>query len=145
MEAELPVGVPGRREQLPAVDVVAGPDELWVALVADERRVDRARPEQLLRDVARHAVTQEPVRDPLRPARVAPDELALGVVQLALEHRRAGQLGEVRGRADVVGMEVRDDDPGHLEPSSSAAQRSAASGRPRPVSTIVAPSSPGST
>jgi len=55
-------------------------------------------------------VQVEPVDEPLRPRGVPPHELALGVVERSLDNRRAGQLVEIRGRPDVVGMEVRDED-----------------------------------
>ena len=48
-EAQLPVRVPGRSDQLPPVDVLAGLDEDRVTLVADERPVDGALPDELRR------------------------------------------------------------------------------------------------
>ena len=74
----------------------------------------------------------------------SPDELALGIVELALVDGRAGQLRDVRSRSDVVGMEVRDEDPLDLGAVECGRQTSCASGRPIPVSTNVQPSSPGS-
>ena len=55
-----------------------------VALVADERPVDRALPDELGGDVVGRAVQLEPVEEPLRPGGVPPDELALRVVERAL-------------------------------------------------------------
>ena len=113
-QAELTVGVPWRGHELPAVEVVAVVDQHRIALEADERPVDVAGADQLLGDLVRHAVRAEPAGDPLRPVRVSPHELALGVVERALVHGSLRQLGDVGGRADVVGMEVRDDDPDDL-------------------------------
>ena len=143
-QAELPVGVPGRGDELPAVEAVAVVDEDRVALEADERPVDVARADQLLGDLARDAVGAEPLGDPLGPVRVPPDELALRVVERALVHGRPRQLGDVGGRADVVGVEVGDEDPRHLgvrratpaRPPARPAARSRcrrASSRPRPA------------
>ena len=67
--------------------------------------------DQLLGDLRRDAVSQEPVRDPLRPTVVPPDPLALRVVEATLEHRRAGRLGRRLGAPDVVRVHVRDEDP----------------------------------
>ena len=109
-ETELPVRVAGRRDQLPAVDVLACLDENRVALVADERPVHRALPDELGRDVVGRALQLEPVDEPLRPRGVSPDELALRVVERALDDGRTGQLVQVGGCTDMVGMEVRDED-----------------------------------
>ena len=46
-QAELAVGVPGRRDELPAVEVLARLDQDRIALVADERPVERALPDEL--------------------------------------------------------------------------------------------------
>ena len=145
-QAELTVGVTGRGDELPAVDVLPGPDEERVALVADERPVDRALPDELRGDVVRRAVVLEPADEPFRPGGIAPDELALRVVERALHDGRAGQLVEVGGGTDVVGVEVRHEDrrdaaAGLLR--ARTAQAPFASGRPTPVSTSVQPSSPG--
>ena len=109
-EAELPVGVTGCGDELPAVDLLARLDEDRVALVADERPVHGALADELVRDVVGRAVEPEPVDEPLRPGGVPPDELALRVVERPLYDRRAGQLVEVGRRPDVVRMEVRDED-----------------------------------
>ena len=109
-EAELAVRVAGRRDELPAVDVLARLDEDRVALVADERPVDGALADELGRHVVGRAVEPEPVDEPLRPRGVPPHELALRVVERALNDGRAGQLVEIRRRADVIGVEVRDED-----------------------------------
>jgi hypothetical protein len=71
------------------------------------------RRQKLLGHVARSAVELEPLEQTLRPGRVAPDELALGVVEDALVDRCAGELVEIGGGPDVVGMEVRDEDAGN--------------------------------
>ena len=85
-------------------------DEDRVSLVADERPVHGALAGELGRDVVGRAVEPEPVDDPLRPRRVSPHELALRVVERALDDGRAGELVEIGGRTDVVGVEVRDED-----------------------------------
>ena len=134
-----------RGDELPAVERVTVVDEHRIALEADERPVDVAGADQLLRDLGRDAVGDEPVGDPLRPVRVVPDELALGVVERALVDRRAGQLGDVGGRADVVGVEVGDEDPRHLGAVERRGPDLLARRAGRcPVSTSVQPSSPGS-
>ena len=46
---------------------------------------------------------------------IAPDEQALPVVELALEHLGARQVADIRGGAHVVGVHVGDHDPPHLE------------------------------
>ena len=109
-EAQLPIGVAGRGDELPAVDLLAGLDEDRVALVADERPVHGALADELLGHVVGRAVEPEPVDEPLRPGGVPPHELALRVVERPLYDGRAGQLVEVGRRPDVVGMEVRDED-----------------------------------
>ncbi len=53
----------------------------------------------------------EPVDEDRCPVVAAPDERALLVVEPPLQDGRPGQLGEVARGADVVGVEVRDDDP----------------------------------
>ena len=55
-EARVPVGVAGRREHLPAVDLVARVDEGRVPGEADEVGEDVAGLDQLLRELDRHAV-----------------------------------------------------------------------------------------
>src|SRR5688572_9669983 len=50
----------------------------------------------------------------MRPLRVPPDEPALREVELPLVDGRAGDAGHVRGRTDVVRVEVRDEDAGYL-------------------------------
>ena len=146
-QAELTVGVTRCGDELPAVDVLAGLDEDRVALVADERPVDGALADELLGHVVGRAVELEPVDEPLRPVGVPPDELALRVVERALDDGRAGQLVEIGGRADVVGVEVRDEDgrdaPARLARARPPTSPSRRAGR-RPVSTSVQPSSPGS-
>ena len=109
-QAELAVGVPWRCDELPAVEVLARLDEDGIALVADERAVERALPDELRGDVVGDAVQLEPVPDPLGPVRIPPHELALRVVERSLVHGRARQLVEIGCRADVVGVEVRDED-----------------------------------
>ena len=115
-QAQLSVGVARCGDELPAVELLALGDEHGIALEADEGPVDVAGADQLLGDLARHAVGEEPLRDPLGPVGVPPDELALRVVERALVHRRPRQLRDVGGGADVVGMEVRDEDAGDLGP-----------------------------
>ena len=99
-----------RGNELPPVDVLAGLDEERVALVADERAIDGALPDELGGHVVGRALELEPVDEPLRPGGVPPHELALCVVERALHDRRARQLVEVGGGADVVGVEVRHED-----------------------------------
>src|SRR5437867_468295 len=60
--------------------------------------------------VFRRALSSEPLSEPLGPCRVPPDELALRVVQCSLVDGSVSQLVQVRGGADVVGMEVRNED-----------------------------------
>ena len=77
----------------------------------------------------------------------APGPHTLRVVLCSLEHLRTGQLGQIGGRADVVGMEMRDhealDRTLHPLEDRSPASR-ALPGSPRPASTAVHPSEPGS-
>ena len=87
---------------------------------------------------------EEPVGDPARPLLVAPDELALRVVQLALADRRTRQLGDVGRGANVVGVEVRHEDPRDLRAVERSGPDLLRVGEPDPVSTSVQPSSPGS-
>ena len=49
-QAELPVGVAGRGDELPAVDVLAGLHEDRIPLVADERPIHGALADELRRD-----------------------------------------------------------------------------------------------
>jgi len=109
-EAELPVRVAGRRDELPAVHVLAGFDEGWVALVADERPVDGALADELGGHVVGSSVELEPTDKPLRPGGIPPDELALCVVESALYDARPRQLVEIGGGADVIRVEVGDED-----------------------------------
>ena len=67
----------------------------------------------------------EPVDESLRPGGISPDELALRVVERALDDGGARQLVEIGGCADVVGVEVRD------EHRRDAPARLAELGRPR--------------
>ncbi len=89
VEHEMAVGVAGRRVDAPAVDLVARLDERRVPGEADEVREHVPGLDQLVGDLGRHAVEQEPLRDPLGPVVRAPDALALRVVEAALRDRRA--------------------------------------------------------
>ena len=106
---DVPVRVAAQHEHAPAVDLVAVLEELRVA--HPMHRVDEAG------RLAQHRVdllARHPVGDPVvdEPPRIvlAPRANALLVVLTALQHRRAGQLGDVARATDVVGMHVRDDD-----------------------------------
>ena len=112
VEHQLAVRMPGRGDGLPAVDEVAGLEQLGVGLEADERPVHRPLLDQLGRHLVGDAVPAEPVDEHVRPVVAAPDERALLVVEPPLGHRRAGELGEVAGGADVIRVEVGDEDPG---------------------------------
>ena len=129
-----PSAWPGAATSSQPSRLVALAHEHRVGLVADEGRVDRARLDQLLGVRPRHAVREEPVRDPLRPLRRCPRRAALRVVELALVDGRARQRGHVGGRADVVGVEVRDEDardaPGRRPARPPSAPRRP--GRPMP-------------
>jgi hypothetical protein len=110
---QLAVGVARRGDRLPAVHDVARVEEPGVALEADERPVGRALLDQLVGLAGGHAVTAEPLDEHTAPVLSSPDERTLGVVDAPLENLCARQLGEVGRRADVVRVEVRDDDPPH--------------------------------
>ena len=104
------VGVPRQHLDAPAVDLVAGVQELRVAHpvhgVHEALRLARD-----ARDVlVGHAVRDPIVDEPLRVA-VAPRVDTLLVVRAALQHRRAADGRNVGSTADVIGMHVRDDDP----------------------------------
>ena len=116
-QPELPVGVARERHRLPAVDPLARGDRRRVRHVADELRVGAAGAEQLVGDRAGDPVLPEPGCDALGPLRIAPDELALGEVELALANLGARQLRDVCRGAHVVGMEVRDHHPLDVEPA----------------------------
>ena len=104
------VGVSRRRVDAPAVELVARIDERRVPREADEVGEHVAGLDQLVGDLGRHAVAEEPRRDLLGPVVGAPDLLALGVVEPALEDRRSRRLRGRLGAADVVGVHVRDED-----------------------------------
>jgi hypothetical protein len=108
---QLAVGVTRGGNCLPAVDDVTGIEQVGVRPVADERPVGRSLLDQLVRHVRWDAVPAEPVDEHVAPVLTAPDERALGVVHPPLRDGRSGQLRQVGSRADVVGVEVRDDDP----------------------------------
>ena len=102
LEREVAVGVARHPVHAPAVDLVARLDERRVPREADEVGEHVAGLDQLVRELRRHAVADEPLRDLLRPVVGAPDALALRVVEPALEHRRAGRAAAACGAADVV-------------------------------------------
>src|SRR5262249_29667347 len=95
------------------------------ALVADEGPVDRALPDQLGSHVGRRTVQVEPLDEALGPRRVAPYELALRIVERALDDRGSRELVQVCRSAHVVGVEV-----GHADGRAPAARLSE-SDRPR--------------
>ena len=112
VEHQLAVRMPGRGDGLPAVHEVAGLEQLGVGLEADERPVHRPLLDQLGGHLVGDAVPAEPVDEHVGPVVSAPDERALLVVEPPLGHRRAGELGDVAGGADVIRVEVGDEDPG---------------------------------
>jgi hypothetical protein len=112
MEHDLTVGMAGRRDNAPAVHGVSRVEQVGVGLVADEGPVQRSLLDELGRLLVGNSVPVEPVDEHLAPVLAAPHERALLVVEPPLGNRRAGQLGEIAGGADMVGMEVGDDDPG---------------------------------
>ena len=122
-----PSAWPGQLEHRPAVQLASLVQQLGVAREADERGERVALLDQLARDRLGDAVRDEPVGDPLRPVRRAPDALALRVVERALVDGGAGLRGCGLGAADVVGMEVRDRDP-----LDRRARATAARSRPMP-------------
>src|SRR5262245_38933767 len=60
-QAQLAVGVARRGDELPTVHVLARLDEDGIALIADERPVDRALPDELGRDAAGAPLEPGPV------------------------------------------------------------------------------------
>ena len=103
------VGVPGQHLDAPAVDLVAGVEQLRVAYpvhgVPEALRLSRYAVDVL----GRHAVG-DPVVDESLHVAIAPRVDALLVVRPPLQHRRAADRRHVGGTPDVVGMHVRDDD-----------------------------------
>ena len=67
------VGVARQPQNLPAVEHVALGDELRIAHEADRRGERVTRDDQLVGDLARDAVGEEPLADALGPVRRAPD------------------------------------------------------------------------
>jgi hypothetical protein len=103
------VGVAGHVQHLPAADHVTGREQRRVARVVDERRQLLLVPAHQGGLVLRHAVLQQV--EPGALGRLArPRPYAVFVVELALEDGRSGQARDDRRRADVIGMEVGDDD-----------------------------------
>jgi len=111
VEAQVPVGVSGRREHAPAVDLVTRVDERRIRDELHEIGEDVAGLDHLPRTFRWHPVTQEPLGDALRPVVGAPDALALRVVEAPLEHGRSRRACGGLGTADVVGVHVGDEDP----------------------------------
>jgi DNA repair photolyase len=109
-QAKLTVRVTGRRNDGPATHVIPGGDRRGRVVVADVRPVVGSLLDQLVRDVNRDSVPVEPIGEPLWPVVRAPHEPALVEVDLVLEDGCAGQLGEIGGGTDVVGVEVGDED-----------------------------------
>jgi DNA repair photolyase len=109
-KAEMPVGVSGQLDDVPARKLASFVEQLWIDRVADERRERMASSNEVVRHRLRDAVADEPRGHALRPVVRPPHTLALRVVEAALVH---GSSGRCRGRgrtADVVRVEVRDRD-----------------------------------
>jgi DNA repair photolyase len=114
-KAEMPVGVSGQLDDVPARKLASFVEQLWIERVADERRERMASSNEVVRHRLRDAVANEPRGHALRPVVRPPHTLALRVVEAALVH---GSSGRRRGRgrtADVVRVEVRDRDPLDLD------------------------------
>ena len=90
-QADVPVGVAGKLEHAPALDLVALVQEPGVAGEADEGRECLRLVPQLLGDRLREAVLAQVSGQPLRPVRPAPDPLALRVVVGSLDDVCAGE------------------------------------------------------
>ncbi len=112
-QADVPVRMAGKLADEPPRDLVSLTHEVRVAGEPDERAVHAPRFEEVKRRLRRRAVTLEPGCDSRRPVIIAPHLLALRVVERTLVHVGAGRLGGVLRAADMVGMEMRDHDPGH--------------------------------
>jgi hypothetical protein len=69
---------------------------------------------------------------------------ALLVVELALQDTRAGRVTGLRRAPDVVGMEVRDEDPPDPELLRQGGEGLVPVWQAKPASTSVQPSSPSS-
>ena len=121
-QAEVAVGVAGRGHDLPAVDTVAVAQPDRLAGEPDQRTDGRGLLVHLVGEVVGDAVAAEPGRDPRRPVVAPPHALALRVVELALVHGRPGRCRRCRRAAHVVGMEVRDDDAGHVQAGQRVAE-----------------------
>ncbi len=112
VEHQLAVRMPWRGDGLPAVHEVAGLEQLGVGLEADELPVHGPLLDQLGGHPVGDTVPAEPVDEHVGPVVSAPDERTLLVVEPPLSHRRAGELGHVAGGADMIRVEVGDEDPG---------------------------------
>ena len=139
-QRQLAVRVPRGGDDLPAVERVAVVDEHGVG---DRLMNGRSAPpcsDQLLRDRRRDAVAVEPGRERLDHSSFCPDERSLLGVDRPWQTAAPVSVADVRRRAEVVRVEVgqedRDDRAVEL-PASSAAHRSRASGSPSPVSTSM--------
>ena len=107
-----PSAWPGNSTTLQPADLVAFTEQASVGNEVDEPAVYAADLEQLRRLLGRDALPGEP-RGQLRdPGVAAPDLLALVVVDRPLQDRCSSRLDGIGGAADMVGMEVRDQDLG---------------------------------
>jgi len=110
-KSEMAVGVSGKLDDVPTLELTALVQELGVDRVADEWREGVALHDQVVRNGPGDSVPNEPGRHPLRPVFAPPHALALRVVEPALKDRCSRRLRCGLRAAHVVRMEVRDGDP----------------------------------
>jgi hypothetical protein len=108
-ECKVAVSVAGQVEHLPAADLVS-----WLERIGVRRVVHERRQLLLLGADGGRLLRRRPVLDQVLLGALGglgrPRPAAVLVVEHPLGHPRLRQLGDDRGAAHVVGMEVRDDD-----------------------------------
>jgi DNA repair photolyase len=110
LEPDVTIRMAGEVEHAPAIQRVSLVKQLGTVGRPDERAREVALPEHVAGDRSGRAVAFEPGSDPLRPVEASPHALALCVVQLALVHCDTHQRHDVCAGADVVRVEVGDDE-----------------------------------
>jgi hypothetical protein len=104
------VGVTGQVENVPAVDFVARSEQFGFGHEVHQPRECAGLGFESLHIRLGCAVDAQVLRHPVGHPRLAPSSDALVIVVGALVHRRPGQLGNVGGCSDMVGVEVRNHD-----------------------------------